>query len=87
MTILLIVGTTCALAGLFVKFNFWVLLPAVCFSVTFGMVIYYGSAVVMDKINNVVYSGGNFSSVISYLVMLGIASVISIAACYIPEKK
>lgn len=82
MIVVVVLGAVLAIASLFLDFNFWGLLPAVCYFVAFGLVINGGAAVIMDKINNVVYSGGNFDSVVLYLGLLGAACLLSIVACF-----
>lgn len=87
MDILLFVGALAAIAGFFVDFDFWPLIPAICFSVVFGLTVNGGANVIADWFNKVVYSGGNLTCVISYLIMLGAASILSIVACYLNPKK
>ncbi|MBO4989987.1 MAG: hypothetical protein J6D37_06610 [Clostridia bacterium] len=85
--VLLILGAVLAIAGFFVDFDFWALLPAACFFVALGLVAIGGAPVIADWFNKVVYSGGNLSCVIAYLSMLGASSLLSIAACYLPASK
>lgn len=87
MIVVVVLGAVFAIAAFFVQFRFWGLLPAVCFFIAFGFVINGGAAVIMDRINNVVYSGGDFNSVVTYLAMLGIASILSVAACFFGTVK
>lgn len=87
MIVIMSLGAVLAIAGFFVKFDFWLLLPAICFFIGFGMIVNGGAAVIMDKINNVVYSGGNFNAVVSYLIMMGVSCILSIVACFMKSKR
>lgn len=85
--IFVIVGMLLSFAAFFFRFNFWQLIPTLFYSLAFGSVINGGAAVIMDKINNVVYSGGDFTSVVIYLVLLGVACVLSIVACFLNPSR
>ena len=87
MILIMGAGIVLAIVGFFFRFDFWVLLPAACFFVGFGLIVNGGAAVIMDRINNVVYSGGNFNAVVTYLVFMGIACILSIVACFLPAAK
>lgn len=66
-----VVGILLSLAALWVRFNFWQLMPVILYTVTFGLTVKSGINVLMDRFNDVVYSGGNFDMVVIYLVLLG----------------
>ena len=53
----------------FLDFDFLPLLASVLFSVSFGMIFDQGLPVVVDKINNISFQGGNFSQVALYLAL------------------
>lgn len=83
-----VVGILLSLAALWVRFNFWQLMPVILYTVTFGLTVKSGINVRMDRFNDVVYSGGNFDMVVIYLVLLGVACILCIAACFInPTRK
>lgn len=83
-----VVGILLSLAALWVRFNFWQLMPVILYTVTFGLTVKSGINVLMDRFNDVVYSGGNFDMVVIYLVLLGVACILCIAACFInPTRK
>ena len=86
LIIALAVGIVLVLANLFVNFDFWPLLPAVCFFVSFGMIVNEGLPVVVDKINNISFQGGNFTQVAAYLVMMVIASILGIVSCFVKKR-
>ena len=50
------------------------------------MIFDQGLPVVVDKINNISFQGGNFNSVAVYMVMMLIACVLSFIACFIKKK-
>lgn len=85
--IVVAIGVACAIAGFFVDFDFWTLLPAVCFFVAFGMIISGGAAVIVDKINNISFVGGDFTQVVTYLILLGVSSLLCIVACFFGRKR
>ncbi len=66
--------------------DFLSLLASVCFSAGFGMIINEGLAVVVDKINDISFQGGNFPQVAAYMVMMLLACVLSIIACFKGKK-
>lgn len=87
MIAVVVVCAVLALAPLFHKFRFWGLLPAACSFVALGIVVNDGAAVIMDRINNVVYSGGNFDSVLTFLILTGAACLLCIVACFIGTER
>ncbi len=78
-----VVGIVFSLAAFWFRFNFWQLIPAILYTVTLGLTIKSGINVLMDRFNDVVYSGGNFDMVVTYLALLGAACILCIAACFI----
>lgn len=87
MIAVVVICAVLAVAPFFHKFRFWGLLPAVCSFVALGIVVNDGAAVIMDRINNVVYSGGNFDSVLTFLILTGVACILCIAACFIGTER
>lgn len=86
LTIALAAGIVLVIANFFVNFDFWPLLPAVCFFLSFGMILNEGLPVVVDKINNISFQGGNFESVAAYLAMMAAASVLGIVSCFVKKR-
>lgn len=81
VTILL--GIACVVAAWWLRFDFWPLVPSAFFSVAFGFVLNDGVPVVVDKINNISYVGGDFGSVMAYLVMLAVSVALCAVACFV----
>lgn len=75
-----------AIAPIVVRLKFWALVPAVCSFVAFGLAISGGAAVIVDKINNISFVGGNFTMVVTFLILLGISCILSIAACFVSPR-
>ena len=46
-----------------------------------------GAAVIMDRINNVVYSGGNFDSVVTLFILTAAACLLCIVACFMGTER
>ena len=86
LTASLLVGAALTAVHLFVDWDFLPLLASVCFSAGFGMIVNEGLAVVVDKMNDISFQGGNFPLVAAYLAMAFIACVLSIAACFMKKK-
>jgi hypothetical protein len=86
LMVALAVGIVLVVANLFVDLDFWPLLPSVSFFLGLGMIVNEGLPVVVDKINNISFQGGNFEMVAAYLVMMLVASVLSIIACFVKER-
>ena len=70
----------------FLDFDFLPLLASVLFSVSFGMIFDQGLPVVVDKINNISFQGGNFSQVALYLALMLTACILSFIACFVKKK-
>lgn len=87
LIIALVAGIVLVIANLFVDFDFWPLLPAVCFFLSFGMILNEGLPVVVDKINNISFQGGKFELVAAYLAMMAVASILGIVSCFIKKKE
>ena len=82
-----------ATAGIILQFlsvmnskDFIPLLASIAYSVTFGLIVKSGAEVVNDKMLNIQFSGGNFPQVLSYLIMMGIAVVVSVVICFVKQK-
>lgn len=87
MIVMTVLGALLALAPLFHKFRFWALLPAVCAFSALGIVVNGGAAVIMDRVNNVVYSGGNFDSVLIFLILTGVSCILCIVSCFLGTER
>ena len=87
MIVVVVLCVLLAVAPLFHKLRFWSLLPAACSFVSLDIVVNNGAAVIMDRINNVVYSGGKFESVLAFLILTGIACVLCIVACFMGTER
>lgn len=86
LIIVMVAGVVAAIVNLFLRLDFMPLLASILFSVGFGMIFDQGLPVVVDKINNISFQGGNFNSVAVYMVMMLIACVLSFIACFIKKK-
>ena len=86
LTVSLVAGAVLVAVHLFVDWDFLPLLASICFSAGFGMIINKGLAVVVDKLNDISFQGGNFPLVAAYMGMAFAACVLSIVACFIRKK-
>lgn len=86
LILVLTAGAAIALCNLFTRLDFMPLLASVLFSVGFGMIFSQGLPVIVDRLNNISFQGGNFSFVAMYMVMTLIACVLSFIACFIKKK-
>ena len=87
LIISLAAGAIFVLVNAFVDFDFLPLLSSVLFSAGFGMIINEGLPVIVDKINDISFQGGNFSLVAAYVGMSFIACLLSFVACFLKKKK
>jgi hypothetical protein len=85
--VFLFIGAAVSVSTMFLKFDFIPVISSVFYSVAFAFVVVHGAQVIMDKINNITFSGGNADQVISYVVLLVITIVISVVACFISDPK
>ena len=87
LVITVVLAAVLAVAPFFHKFRFWALLPAACSFVALGILFNGGAAVIMDRINNVVYSGGNFDSVVTLFILTAAACLLCIVACFMGTER
>lgn len=87
LTIVMAVGIVVVIVNLFVNFDFIPLLVSVLFSVGFGMIIDQGIPVIVDKINNISFQGGNFGSVAAYVAMMAVACILCFIACFTKKRE
>lgn len=87
MIVVVVLAAVLAVAPFFHKFRFWALLPAACSFVALGILFNGGAAVIMDRINNVVYSGGNFDSVVTLFILTAAACLLCIVACFMGTER
>lgn len=87
LIIVMAAGVVVAAASLFVKFDFMPLLVSILFSVGFGMIIDQGLPVIVDKINNISFQGGNFNSVAAYVAMMAVACILCFIACFTKKRE
>lgn len=87
LIIVMAVSVVAAAANLFVRFDFMPLLTSILFSVGFGMIIDQGLPVIVDKINNISFQGGNFQSVAAYVAMMAVACILSFIACFTKKRE
>ena len=87
LIISLAAGVAVVVIDAFTSFDPLPLIASALFSVGFGLILYEGLPVVVDKINDISYQGGNFSLVMTYLVIAFIACVISFAACFLKKNE
>lgn len=86
LTVSLLAGAVLVAVHLFVDWDFLPLLASICFSAGFGMIINEGLAVVVDKMNDISFQGGNFPLVAAYMALSFAACALSIVACFIKKK-
>jgi len=67
----------------FVSFDVLPLLISAVLSLAFGLLVKGGAEVVNDHNLNIQFSGGNFSQVLVYLILLGLAVVLAIVNCFV----
>ena len=60
---------------------------SVLLSAGFGMIINEGLPVIVDKINDISFQGGNFPLVMTYVIMSFAACLLSIIACFLKKRK
>lgn len=86
LIIVMVVGIIVVVVNLFIDFDFMPLLASVLYSISFGMIFDQGLPVIVDKINNISFQGGNFNSVAAYIGMMLVACILCFAACFIKKK-
>ncbi len=79
-------GVVLTVIYVFSRVDFLSLFASVCFSAGFGMIINEGLAVVVDKINDISFQGGNFQQVAAYMGMMLTACLLGIIACFKGKK-
>lgn len=87
LIVVMVVGIIVVVINLFLDLDFLPLLASVLYSVGFGMIIDQGLPVIVDKINNISFQGGNFNSVAAYVAMMTGACILCFAACFIKKKE
>lgn len=87
LIIVMAVGVVVAIVNLFLRLDFMPLLASILFSVGFGMIFDQGLPVVVDRINNISFQGGNFNSVAAYMAMMLVACILSFIACFIKKRE
>ena len=87
LIIVMAVGVVVAVVNLFLRLDFMPLLASILFSVGFGMIFDQGLPVVVDRINNISFQGGNFNSVAAYMAMMLVACILSFIACFIKKRE
>ena len=87
LIIVMVAGVVAAIVNLFLRLDFMPLLASILFSVGFGMIFDQGLPVVVDKINNISFQGGNFNSVAAYMAMMLVACILSFIACFIKKRE
>ena len=87
LIIVMAVGVVGAIVNLFLRLDFMPLLASILFSVGFGMIFDQGLPVVVDRINNISFQGGNFNSVAAYMAMMLVACILSFIACFIKKRE
>lgn len=87
LIIVMAVGIVVVVINLFLDLDFLPLLVSVLYSVGFGMIIDQSLPVIVDKINNISFQGGNFNSVAAYVAMMAVACILCFVACFIKKKE
>lgn len=84
--ILLIVAVLASIASFFLNQSYLPLISALIVSIAFGVVIYYSLPIFADKFNDLNFQNGEYSQVLLYSILSGIAVIFSIIPCF-DEKK
>ena len=63
------------------------LFSAIGYSLVLGFIIQGGAEVINDHMLKINYSGGNYPLVVVYLVLVGLAAVISVVTCFCKNKQ
>ena len=80
-------AVTVAILRFFANFDFLPLAMSVLLSAGFGMIRNEGLPVIVDKINDISFQGGNFPLVMTYVIMSFAACLLSIIACFLKKRK
>ena len=86
LILVLAAGAAAALSNLFIRLDFMPLVTSFLFSAGFGMIFSQGLPIIIDRLNNISFQGGNFSCVAAYMIMAFIACVLSFIACFIKKN-
>ena len=84
--ILLIVAVLASIASFFLNQSYLPLISALIVSIAFGVVIYYSLPIFADKFNDLNFQNGEYSQVLLYSILSGIAVIFSILPRF-DEKK
>lgn len=79
-------GIVVFILSIFFNYGFMPLILSISLIVAFGFVINQGAEVINDKMLNIEFSGGNFAQVLIYLIGLGIAVILTIVVCFLPDQ-
>ena len=79
-------GILCGVLNLFSRVDFLPLVASVLFSAGFGMIFDQGLPVVVDRLNNITFQGGDFTQVVLYLSLMAAACLLSIVSCFMKKK-
>ncbi len=80
-----VLGIACGIAAMFINFDFMALINSLCYSVMFGFLVKGCAQVINDKINNIAFSGGNFTQAVIYLALGIVIVLICIVATFFPK--
>ncbi len=84
--VLLIVAVLVSLASFFLDQSYLPLISSLIVAFAFGIVIYYSLPIFADKFNNLNFQNGEFSAVLLYCILSGIALLFSIIPCFDNKK-
>ncbi len=84
--VLLIVAVLVSLASFFLDQSYLPLISALIVAFAFGIVIYYSLPIFADKFNNLNFQNGEFSAVLLYSILSGIALLFSIIPSFDNKK-
>lgn len=87
LIIVMVAGIVVVVLHLFIGLDFMPLLVSILFSAGFGMIIDQGLPVIVDKINNISFQGGNFNSVASYVAMMLAACALCFVSCFLKKRE
>lgn len=87
LIIVMVAGIVVVALSTFVNFDFIPLLVSILYSVGFGMIFNQGLPVIVDKVNNISFQGGNFNSVATYVAMMAVACLLCFVSCFLKKKE
>lgn len=81
--IALAAGIVTTVLCIVLKYQWLPLLPPICWGAALGLTIYHGAPVIMDKINGLNFLDGDPDMVITYLVLMALAALLSVVTSFV----